>query len=439
MSILIKNGNIITLCDGVIENGYVYIKGNKIVSVGSQVPEDIKPEKIIDAKGKVIAPGIVNGHMHCYSTFARGISLTSSPSCFVEILEKLWWKLDKVLATEDLYYSTITVALEGIRSGITTFIDHHASPYCVTGCLDELERAFLDANLRSILCYEVSDRDGKEIANKGIEENVRFIRKANANKESILRGMMGLHASFTVDDDTLEKSVEEAKKYGVGLHLHVAEDHSDQTLTLSRNKKRVVKRLYDAGVLGEKSISAHGVWTDDEEKELLAQTKTWNMHNPRSNMNNAVGPMDLLKMFSKGVRVGLGSDGMAASLWPEIQFAALIHKHENRDPRVVWNEVETMIANNALLTGSYFDESVGVLKAGALADVVVFDYDPPTPLNSDNYLGHFLFGFAHVRANSVVINGKLVLEDNEFVMLDEQEVMAKSREQASSFWKRFAK
>ena len=373
-----------------------------------------------------------------YSTFARGMAIQGyAPSCFVEILDNLWWRLDKALAREDLYPSTITVAMEGIRAGVTTMIDHHASPHCVPRCLDEVERAFLDAGMRGILCYEVSDRDGKEISDQGIAENERFIQKANASRESLVKGTFGLHASFTVEEETLQKSVDVAKKLGVGLHLHVAEDHADQTLTLSKTHKRVVKRLYDAGGLGPKTIAAHTVWIDEEEKRLLAETGTWAVHNPRSNMNNAVGAMDLLGIMGHGVKVALGSDGMAASLWPEIQTAALIHKHEKRNPRVVWMEILEMIKNNRELASLFFERPIGRLVPHAYADVVIYDYYPPTPMDSDNFLGHLLFGFAHVKAETVVIDGKVVLENNRFTYLDEQKITAKSRAQAGSFWKRF--
>lgn len=440
MEILIQNAHIITFTDeGVIPNGFLHIQDGKIVAVGQgSYTKASKSAKIIDAGEKTLAPGLVNAHMHCYSTFARGMSLNDTPpSCFVEILDKLWWRLDKKLAMEDLYYSTLVPAMEGIRAGVTTFIDHHASPHCIPGCLDELERAFYDLGMRALLCYEVSDRDGKDIAREGLEENSRFIRKGQQKKNPLVLGTFGLHASFTVGDDTLRDAVQRAKDLGVGLHLHVAEDHADQTLTLSQTKKRVVKRLSDMGALGPKSIAAHAVWVDDEEKDLLARSHTWTIHNPRSNMNNAVGAMDFLGILAKGAEICLGTDGMAASLWPDLRTAAIIHKHEKRNPRVVWNEILTLIQNNSRLASSFFSLPMGKLAPGAAADVVLYDYFPPTPMTKDNFLGHFLFGFAHVQAETVIIQGKVILENGKFTTLDERQVAQKSREQAVRFWKRF--
>ncbi len=438
MKTLIKNAWIITSNDRdeVIPHGHIIIENEKIVSVTNG---DCKDESqfsiIIDAQQKVVCPGIVNAHMHCYSTFARGMKPAGSASCFVEILEKLWWRLDKRLQHDDLYLSTLIPILEGIRSGVTTFIDHHASPNCIPGCLDELARAFQDVGMRGILCYEVSDRDGIKIAEEGIEENIRFIEK-NRNS-SLLKGTFGLHASFTVGKETLEKSISAAKKLGVGLHLHVAEDHADQTLTIYHHQNRVVHRLYEAGGLDHKTIAAHAVHVDDEEKRLLAESGTWVIHNPRSNMNNAVGAMDLLGHLRLGGKICLGTDGMAASIWPDLRTAALIHRHEHRDPRIVWQELSVMLKNNSRLAQEFFPNKLGQIIPGAYADIVIYNYYPPTPLHNNNILGHFLFGFAHVQAETVLINGKLILQNHNFVGLNEANIAQSSRIQAEKFWQRF--
>jgi len=442
MKILIKNAWIITgnSQNPVIPSGYITIEDNEILAVqAGDCADQSQFQEVIDAGHKIVAPGLINAHMHCYSTFARGMSLAgTAPSCFVEILEKLWWRLDKRLEKDDLYLSTLIPILEGIRSGVTTFIDHHASPMCIPGCLDELERAFEFIGMRGILCYEVSDRDGSAIAQKGIEENIRFIQKANARPNGLVKGTFGLHASFTVSDATMRQAVAAAQGLGVGLHLHVAEDHADQTLTISEHHKRVVHRLADLGVLGPKSIAAHGVWIDDEEKQLLAQSKTAVIHNPRSNMNNAVGAMDLLGLLKYGAIVGLGTDGMAGALWPDLRTAALIHKHEHRNPRVVWAELNTLLANNSQIANQFFSKPLGKIMPGAYPDIVIYDYEPPTPMHQDNILGHFLFGFAHVQAQTVIINGKLVLRDHQFVDVSTANIAASSRIQAEKFWKRFA-
>lgn len=440
MRILIKNAWIITnnAQNQVIPRGYLIIEKDTITQVqAGDYDKTDSFDQVINAQGQVVAPGLVNAHMHCYSTFARGMSLGSSPSCFVEILDQLWWRLDKKLRLSDLYLSTVIPIIEGIRSGVTTFIDHHASPNCIPHCLDELAKAFTTTGMRGVLCYEVSDRDGAKIAQQGIDENIRFIQEANANINGLVKGTFGLHASFTVGKETLARCVEAAKKLGVGLHTHLAEDHADQTLTISQHHSRVVRRLYDAGALGPKTIAAHAVWVDQEERKLLAETNTWVVHNPRSNMNNAVGAMDLLGHLADGVTVCLGTDGMAGSIWPDLRTAALIHKHEHRNPRLVWSELWTLLQNNYRLAQLFFPKPIGKLIPGAYADVVLYAYHPPTPLTSDNILGHFLFGFSHVQARTVIIAGRPVLHNFELVGLNEADIAEFSRVQATSFWKNF--
>lgn len=437
MKTLIKNAYILTFTkDDVIPNGYILVEDNKILAVGSGDYDGVA-DKIIDAQQRVVCPGFVNAHMHCYSTFSRGLNIGCSPSCFVEILDKLWWRLDKKLTKEDLYYSVLIPAMEAIRGGVTTFIDHHASPYCIPGCLDEVERALLDCGLRGVLCYEISDRDGLEIAQQGIDENARFAKKTINNANALVKGMFGLHASFTLSDQTIEKAVASANEIGVGLHTHLAEDVADQNLTLYQYKTRLVSRLKKLGVLQPRSIVAHAIAVDEAEKDILAESQAWIVHNPRSNMNNAVGCMDLLGLLKRNARVCLGTDGMCGSLWPDFRTVGILQKYEHRDPRLVWSELETMLKNNYALANQFFPVGLGKIAPGALADIVIYNYYPPTPLTSSNILGHFLFGFAHVVANTVLINGKTVLENNQFTFLDEAEIATKSREQAIDFTKRF--
>ncbi|HRU50897.1 MAG TPA: putative aminohydrolase SsnA [Planctomycetota bacterium] len=439
MTILIKNAYILTFDENqtVIPEGYILIKDNIIQEVQAGSYNGITPDTTIDANHRVVTPGLVNAHMHCYSTFSRGLDIGCAPSCFVEILEKLWWRLDKKLSTKDLYYSTLIPTMEAIRGGVTTFIDHHASPHCIPGCLDEVERALLDAGMRGILCYETSDRDGLEIAQQGIEENTRFIQKNNNNKDVLVKGTYGLHASFTVSDNTLQQTIDNANQNNVGIHIHLAEDHADQTLTLTQYKKRLVHRLSDRKALNDKSITAHAVWVDENEKDILANSPAWVVHNPRSNMNNAVGVMDLLGLIQRNAKVCLGTDGMCGSIWPDLRTVAILQKLQHRDPRLVWNELWTLLKNNYQLANIFFPIPQGQLQKNHLADIVIFNYYPPTPLTQNNILGHFLFGFAHVQAHTVLINGKIVLQNYEFLHLDEKEIAAKSREQAIDFAKRF--
>jgi putative selenium metabolism protein SsnA len=394
---------------------------------------------MVDARGGVIMPGFINAHMHLYSTFACGIALKDeAPSNFVEILERLWWRLDKALTIEGVQYSALVALCRCLRAGTTTIIDHHASPSAVRGSLDTIAKAAGEVGVRSCLCYELSDRDGPAVAREGIEENVSFIKACSEKQDTMVSGLFGLHASMTIGAETLGAAVEAARGLDTGFHIHTSESRFDPEDSLAKYGKRVVGRLSDAGVLGGKTICVHCIHLDDGEVALLRDTGTVAVHNPQSNMNNAVGAADVLGMMERGVLLGLGTDGMTANMLEELRAANLIHKHVKGDPRVAFLEATKMlIENNARIASRCFGQPIGALAPGHLADVIVLDYDPPTPLREDNFLGHLVFGLPTARVRTVIVDGRLRMDDGGIAGVDEKEVAAKSREQAAAMWQRF--
>ncbi|MCP5047703.1 MAG: amidohydrolase family protein, partial [bacterium] len=273
------------------------IRDNQAVIIGDGQVKAMGPEKEmvklctgcrkIDGEGKLVMPGLINCHMHLYSTFARGIAINEAAHGFPEILKKLWWRLDSSLDEEAVYYSALVPAITAVKRGVTAMIDHHAGPNAVDGSLDRIEAALRQVGLRATLCYEVSDRDGKEIAQQGLRENERYIKKCKLLPNGLFHGMMGLHASFTVANDTLTEAAQIARNQDVGCHIHLAEDISDAELSIQRYRARPVKRLQEAGVLGPRTIAAHGIHLDPEEIDILNASQSMIVHNPQSNMNNA--------------------------------------------------------------------------------------------------------------------------------------------------------
>jgi len=452
MGILIEKGTVVTLGkeNKIIEDGAVYIEGNKIKDVGKT--EEVRSKvqspksKVIDAKGKVVMPGLINTHHHLYSTFARGMAILGEPAKnFVEILEKLWWPLDKTLNKEDIYYSALIPLVECVRNGTTTIIDHHESQTYQLGSLDELERAAKEMGIRSCLCLGISDRYGK--GKEGLEESERFLKKVQSPKSKVqsqnnlVAGMVGLHASFTVNDDTLEKAVELAKKYDVGIHTHCAEDKADEADSVKKYEKRVVERFKDKGALGPKSILVHGIHLDEQEMDILKETETNLVHNPESNMNNAVGWANVLKMLEKGVVVGLGTDGMSSDMLSQMRCAYLIARNERKDPRVAFMEAPRMLLENnpKIVRQVTSFGKLGEISVDSLADVILIDYLPPTPLSGDNFLGHLIFGLVDATVDTTIVNGKVLMENKRLVGIDEEKITAKSRELAQKLWDRFGK
>ncbi|MDF2633279.1 MAG: selenium metabolism protein SsnA [Pelosinus sp.] len=439
--LLIGNGKVITRDSNqpYLANGCVVIQGNIITEVGltEKMLEKYPKAEFMDVKGKIIMPGMINTHMHLYSTFARGMSSKESPpQNFVEILERLWWRLDKVLTIEDIYYSGMVVLIDCIKNGTTTIFDHHASPGAVRGSLFEMAKATKAAGIRSSLCYEVSDRDGSEIMEEGIQENIEFIKYAQS-QDDLLQGMFGLHASMTLSNHTLEKCSAANAGSEIGFHVHVAEDAADQADADKKYGKKVVERLAEFGVIGPKSISVHCVHVDEAEMNILKAKGANVVHNPESNMGNAVGCAPILKLMKKGIRVGLGTDGYTSDMFESYKVANILHKHDQGNPSVAWGEIPTMLfENNSAIANLYLSRPIGKLAAGCYGDVIVVDYDPPTVLNENNVNGHILFGISGRGVVTTVINGQVIMKDRILMNIDEAQVCARARELSSKLWNR---
>lgn len=439
---ILKNGRVITQDKDrpYIEDGAVVIEGNKIIAVDTteNILAKYKEEDIIDVDGKVIMPGFINTHHHIYSAFARGMASSGKPNeNFLEILENLWWKIDKKLSLEDLKYSAYTTYIDCIKKGVTTVFDHNASPFAVTGSLDSIADAAKDLGLRTCLCYEVSDRDGEKIAQEGIDENINFIKKYNTDEQNMIKGMFGLHASFTLSDETLRKCDEELKGLNAGYHVHVAEGIDDLEQCLEKYGKRVVERLRDMNILGDKTIAVHCIHVTDDELNILRDTNTMVVHNPESNMGNAVGCQPFLELHQKGITIGLGTDGYTSDMTESMKVANIIHKHVKQNPSVAWGEVPvSMFENNRKIAQKYFSGDLGILRAGALADVIVVDYDPLTPMNENNINSHILFGFTGKDIVTTIIDGKVIMQDRKLVGINEKEIFKTSREVAKKLWDR---
>lgn len=439
---ILKNGRVITQDKDrpYIEDGAVVIEGNKIIAVDTteNILAKYKEEDIIDVDGKVIMPGFINTHHHIYSAFARGMASSGKPNeNFLEILENLWWKIDKKLSLEDLKYSAYTTYIDCIKKGVTTVFDHNASPFAVTGSLDSIADAAKDLGLRTCLCYEVSDRDGEKIAQEGIDENINFIKKYNTDEQNMIKGMFGLHASFTLSDETLRKCDEELKGLNARYHVHVAEGIDDLEQCLEKYGKRVVERLRDMNILGDKTIAVHCIQVTDDELNILRDTNTMVVHNPESNMGNAVGCQPFLELHQKGITIGLGTDGYTSDMTESMKVANIIHKHVKQNPSVAWGEVPvSMFENNRKIAQKYFSGDLGILRAGALADVIVVDYDPLTPMNENNINSHILFGFTGKDVVTTIIDGKVIMQDRKLVGINEKEIFKTSREVAKKLWDR---
>lgn len=437
--LIIGNGRTITrdASNPFFENGAVAMDGNTIVMVGGT--EDVRkayPDaEFVDAKGGVIMPAFINAHEHIYSAFARGMSINGyNPQGFLDILDGMWWTIDRHLTLEQTKLSAYATYIDSIKNGVTTVFDHHASFGHITGSLNAIEEAAKDLGIRTCLCYEISDRDGMDKAKESVMENVNFIKHAQADDSDMLAAMMGMHASFTISDETMAMCNELIPE-GVGYHIHVAEGIEDLHDCLKKHGKRIVDRLMDCNILGEKTLLAHCIYVNDHEMDLIRDTNTMVVHNPESNMGNACGCPPTMAIVHKGILTGLGTDGYTHDMTESMKVANVLHKHHLCDANAAWGEVPQMLfEGNAQIANRYFKKQLGVLKDGAAADVIIVDYDPLTPMNGDNANSHILFGFEGKNVVTTVCNGKVLMKDRRVLVADEAKVMADCRQAATELF-----
>jgi len=439
--ILIHGGTILTFgspCQ-VLEGQALLIENGVIKRIAPKEAINGPFDKVIDAAGKVVMPGLINAHMHFYSTLVRGLGKAAPSRNFQEVLDNLWWRLDRQLSLDDVEVSAEVVLADAVRKGTTTLVDHHASPNACAGSLDRIASAVLRSGVRSCLCYEVSDRDGQAIADEGLEENAAFARRCSASGNPHLRALFGLHAAFTLSDATLDRAAALGREVGVGFHVHVAEAASDVQYNLDHHGQTSVARLAAHGLLGPGSIAAHAVHANAADQDLLAETGTFVAHNPQSNLNNAVGIANVLGLCARGVRVGLGTDAMTVNMLEEVRVALWAQHLRQDNPTCGFMEIAgALFTRNPELATSLWGFPLGTLAEGAAADVILVDYHPPTPLDGNTVLGHLIFGISQATVDTTICAGRVLMEGKVLANgLDEARLAARSRELAVRLWDRF--
>jgi putative selenium metabolism protein SsnA len=435
--IVLKNATLVHLHPAEVSPGLdIVIDGTEIHSVGRGASTGIKAERTIDLAGRVAMPGLVCGHDHFYSGLSRGIMARIAPSSdFVSTLQNLWWRLDLAIDEEILKYSGLVCALEAVKAGCTAVIDHHASPSFIDGSLETLKGCFEKVGLRGILCYETTDRNGTDGLRRGVEENRRFAlstekEKASKGKQRLVEAMIGGHAPFTISDEGCTALAGVVKETGRGFHVHVSEDGFDTSYSHRMYGKDPLRRLDDAGLLGEKSLVGHGLYLTREDRELLNARGAFMAHNCRSNMNNHVGYNTELAHVKN---VALGTDGIGSDMLLESKFAYFRHR-DSGGPLGPGAFMRFLQSGNEILHRS-FGESFGRVEAGYKADILILDYNSPTPLVRENVAGHAIFGMGSRDVETVIVNGRIVMENRSF-RWDIAEVYAQAQKAARSLWQK---
>lgn len=427
----------------VIDRGWLLARDGSIAGLGAGDPSPgtCQPSADlveINASGMTLLPGLLNTHMHLYSMYSRGISTGRTSHGFLDVLQDLWWRLDRSLLKDACWMSAMFSGMDSLRCGTTTIVDHHASPNYIAGSLSTLSDALNKLGLRHVLSYEITDRNGIQGAVDGIEENLRFLDEVGTEGTGLASGMIGLHASFTVSDGTLAALRDRVGSRDVGYHIHVAEGAIDEEDSLRKYGKRIVARLDEAGLLGPRSIAVHCVGIDASERSLLAESKTSVVVNTMSNMNNAVGLPAVREMLDAGIQVGIGTDGYTTNMFEEFRNTLVGLRNRYQDPSGFWPEVQrAQIETNADIVSRLAGRPVGRLEPGAAADFILMDYTSPTFINAANAFGHMFFGMSSDLVDTVVVEGKVVVKDHEVLEVDRKSLERESLKVAKDVWEAF--
>jgi putative selenium metabolism protein SsnA len=418
------------------------------------------PEARRGGSGGYLSPGLVCGHTHLYSALARGIEVAIEPSKdFAQILDHLWWRLDRAIDLPILRASALSGCADALAAGVTSLVDHHAGPNAIDGSLSVIRASYEEVGMRGILCYETSDRNGAEGARAGLRENGRFAAEIDALRASgraashtaasaaarrpLVEAAIGGHAGFTLGDESLEALADLVKTTGRGIHIHLAEDRYDAVDSRHRHGMDLVERLDRLGALTPRGIVGHGLWLTPSEIETMNARDVFLAHNARSNMNNAVGYNSFLPAHRNVI---LGTDGMGADMLEEFKFAVFRH-HESAGPWWPGDFLACLDRGNRLMERYFADDfvgagavsgararSFGILTPGSPADLVHWDYDPPTPLDAENLAGHLAFGLSSRNVRSVAVAGSMRIRDRK-PLFDLEEIQAEARLQARRLWK----
>jgi putative selenium metabolism protein SsnA len=440
-SLVIRNATVVSdpLSGAFTPNCNVIIEGGEIVSVSRDAPgRASRGATRLDGSGMLLLPGLIDAHTHLYASLTLGMpGKGKPPRSFPEVLRRVWWKWDKLLKHEDVYVSALVGCLASIRNGITTIVDHHASPSAIADSLSWVAAGAEACGLRACLAYEVTDRGGKRRRDEGIRENRRFLKDVRSGGSDLLRGLFGMHAVFSLSDESLRRCADEANDLGVGCHMHVAEHSLEVERFAEDHPEGIFKFLSRIGVLGPTTLLAHTVHLSRRDVRDLIRTGTFNVHNPLSNMGNGVGIAPIAEMLALGQPVGLGSDGFY-DIPREMVIARSLQTLGERNPSGFSDEdsLRLVYDHNARFVGRLYGHRFGKVAPGYTADLILLDYEPATPLNRHNCASHILAALGGGTVDTSIIAGRVVMRGREIQTVDEQKTLAKARGVAQGIWDR---
>jgi 5-methylthioadenosine/S-adenosylhomocysteine deaminase len=442
VDLLIRNGVLVTMDSQrrILEDHAVAIEQGRIAEIGRTADLEKKHVnvEVLEASGCIVMPGLVCSHSHLYGILLRGAPLSiTPPSDFTQVLQRIWWPMDEAMAFSDAYASALVASVEFAKSGVTTFADTYSGPNSISGVLDYIARAIEEVGIRGFVAYEATERHSREEGEQGLQENIRFAEKTQSKPDSRAKPLFSVHASFTVSDDLIRRVKAIAAKYLVPITIHVSEGLVDLHHNLQNYGKRTVERLRDDGLVGPDVILAHCVNLDENEVDIIAETKTGVAHNPMSNMLNAVGVAPVLRMLERKINVGLGNDGYIFDMFENMRSAYLLHRVHHKNPNAIepYTVLEMATINGAKLYG--IEREVGSIEPGKIADITIIKPSVlPTPLNASTAVGHLINTVDGGDVETVLVSGKVVVKNKRLSTFDEEKAQAISQDAAAKLWKR---
>ncbi len=412
--------------------GDLRVADGRIVTI-SPASDRKNDGEVFDAAGRVVTVPLVNFHEHCYSRLAKGLAVTGPTDNFLHILENLWWKLDRALDHDMIRASAALTAIESIANGVTYIFDHHASPNCIAGSLSVIADVMREFHLRGVLCCEVTDRNGREEASAGLQENRRFIEN---EVDEDLRGLIGLHAPFTLSDDTLSAAAGLCHELNIGIHSHISESVEDRQHSLAKYSISPTHRLANHRLISQGSILAHGVYLTSQEQEIILDNRAGIACCPDSNFNNGVG-VPYYSKIPRGIPLLAGTDGMHANIARTQKQMFLLSRQQENTFADAFDFLRKVYFDQSEFMRRYFPDYPS-LQAGDRADFVIWDYVPPAPFSETNFFGHYIYGILENRVHSVIQAGQFLMRAFELTAQDIAAKRSESARQGARLHKRFA-
>lgn len=419
--------------DLIVENGTIAKIRKRDYSYFLNHPHLVNKDSF-NAGGRLLTVPLVNFHDHFYSRLAKGFSIKGEMNNFINILHNYWWKVDKLLDEKMIRASVKLAALESIKNGVLYIFDHHSSPINSLGSLKVISDVLAEFNLRGTVCFETSDRNGAEYAAGGLKENRDSLFSA---VNSDVKPMLGLHASFTLSDDTLAEAADLVEEFDLGIHIHLSEDEIDNKLSVEIANLRPLERLNLFNLINVKSILAHGIHLKDSDYSILQKSGGAIAYNFDSNFNNGVGLPSLIDL-PEFVPVLFGTDGMHANPAKSMKQYFLLLRHQSAAFDEAFQRLQKSYFDQFVFVKRYFSD-FSTLHEGENAEFIIWDYFPAAPLNSENFLSHYIYGTVENRVHSCFRNNKFLMKEFHISDIDETMISSEIADQGKRLKELFEK